>query len=323
MTDKQTIDKLLAQYIDGTITSEDLGSLKSMVEGHEDIRRYVQNILEVSFSASVVDTAKNMLFERQPRKKAARIIPLNGFRRWIAVAAVALMVLIPMGTYLFTAGRDAKAKEFVFTVPYGSELKMKMADGTTIVLGPGSQLSYDENYGKKERLVHLDGNGLFNVSHDNERPFRVQCDRLTVSDLGTTFTVRDYHEDRHAIVSVSSGSVALDFQNKKRHHVMHKGDAYSLDKVSGEGEILTGNVMEEGSFTVDNVTLSDVELAVIAKELERSYNIRCVIAKGSEKKRFFVSFNRKTDRPENVLESLGQTGHLSYRILQNGVYLLR
>jgi hypothetical protein len=53
MTDKETIDKLLARYNEGTITSEELGFLKSLVEENEAIRSYVQEVLEVSFSALI------------------------------------------------------------------------------------------------------------------------------------------------------------------------------------------------------------------------------------------------------------------------------
>jgi transmembrane sensor len=264
-----------------------------------------------------------MKFERQAQKEAARVIPMKGYLRWVAAAAVVLLVLIPFGTYFLRNGYNVNPKEFVLTVPAGSELQVKMSDGTTILLGPGSQLSYDENYGRKERLVHLDGNGQFNVRHDGKKPFMVQSDRLTVNDLGTTFTMRNYHEDRRAIVSVSSGSVSVGYhKGESRHLVMHKGDAFALDKISGVGEKLEGSVMDDGS-SFAGVVFSDEELAVIAKELERSYAIRCVIARGSEKKRFFVSFNRKTDSPEDVLKTLGQTGHLSYRMLGNHTYLLR
>lgn len=50
------------------------------------------------------------------------------------------------------------------TVPLGSQTKVILPDGSTVVLNSGSVLKYPLSYGKKERNVHLVGEGYFEVA---------------------------------------------------------------------------------------------------------------------------------------------------------------
>ena len=70
-------------------------------------------------------------------------------------------------------------------VPEGSTSSFTLPDGTSVILNSGSRLSYLSDFGSTHRDVRLDGEAYFDVIHNEELPFRVNTDRLIVTDLGT------------------------------------------------------------------------------------------------------------------------------------------
>lgn len=78
--------------------------------------------------------------------------------------------------------------EHVQTAP-GELRTITLADGSTIELGAGSQVSLEVT--DTERRVELtSGYALFDVTHDAERPFVVHTPRGDIRVLGTSFVIR-------------------------------------------------------------------------------------------------------------------------------------
>lgn len=92
--------------------------------------------------------------------------------------------------------------------PSPSRRTVDLADGSTVVLSPGSSLRTLPGYGEGGREVELSGEALFTVRHDEERPFRIRTASALIEDLGTEFTVRAF--DREPVrVAVTEGSVRV------------------------------------------------------------------------------------------------------------------
>ena len=86
--------------------------------------------------------------------------------------------------------------------------ELRLPDGTEIVLGAASSLRTLPGYGGTSREVELNGEAAFHVTHDAERPFRVQAGAARVEDLGTRFVVRAIGTEP-VRVAVSEGSVSV------------------------------------------------------------------------------------------------------------------
>jgi transmembrane sensor len=87
--------------------------------------------------------------------------------------------------------------------------ELRLSDGTRIRLAPASRVEVAADYGEQRRVVHLEGQGYFEVKHDTTRPFTVYAGGVTARDLGTDFAVRSYPEDRAVQVVVRTGAVAM------------------------------------------------------------------------------------------------------------------
>lgn len=85
---------------------------------------------------------------------------------------------------------------------------IKLADGSTVQLKPGSKLSYSAFSGD-ERVVYLDGEGYFDVAKNPAKPFIVYAGRIVVQVVGTSFRVTSNAGKISSSVAVTSGKVKV------------------------------------------------------------------------------------------------------------------
>jgi len=104
----------------------------------------------------------------------------------LAIAASALLAIGALAW--FAQQPDRITAQHVETAP-GELRTITLADGSTIELGAGSQVSLEVT--DAERRVELtSGYALFDVTHDAERPFVVHTPRGDIRVLGTSFVIR-------------------------------------------------------------------------------------------------------------------------------------
>jgi ferric-dicitrate binding protein FerR (iron transport regulator) len=88
-------------------------------------------------------------------------------------------------------------------------LAFNLPDGSSVMLGPESSLSYAGTYGSRVRAVELEGEAYFEVVHDEAKPFEVRAEYAVARDLGTRFIVRARSSRPAVDVVVAEGRVAL------------------------------------------------------------------------------------------------------------------
>lgn len=76
--------------------------------------------------------------------------------------------------------------------PKASNIEVWLPDNTKVWLNASSTLTLDRGYNTNNRIVHLEGEGFFEVSKDAKRQFMVVSNRDTVAVYGTAFNVNSY-----------------------------------------------------------------------------------------------------------------------------------
>lgn len=84
-----------------------------------------------------------------------------------------------------------------------------LPDGTRVVLGADSKISYPSEFTSSERVVELTGQAFFYVEKNENQPFIVKTKKIDISVLGTEFEVFSYEEDDIAEVTLVSGKVKV------------------------------------------------------------------------------------------------------------------
>jgi transmembrane sensor len=106
-------------------------------------------------------------------------------RVWLAAGA-GLAASLAVG--LFTLANLPGATETYVTAP-GQTRQVTLADGSRVWINAGSRL--DVRLGRRERRVQMaEGEAVFDVTHDPDRPFRIDTGDREVRVVGTEFDLR-------------------------------------------------------------------------------------------------------------------------------------
>ena len=171
----------------------------------------------------------------------ARKQRLSGRRIMWRIAAVVLPLMILAGAW-FYVNRESGVEpaplvaQVEWVATQDAVKYIKLPDGSQVWLEQG-KLSYPEEP-TEERKVSLDGKAYFSIERDENRPFRVETDNLTIDVLGTEFLVDAVSQAVDPSVTVTSGVVQVDAANqayrleRNNRLVYHTSDSeVKLDRV--------------------------------------------------------------------------------------------
>lgn len=198
----ERIDQLIAEYLSGSLTADAFQELKNWSQQSDENRMYVRNQIEVWFSSGV--TAKDKVFDKEEAfarfqkrigKKEPKVYRFS-WKTFYRVAAVILIVLLPLAGYW--KGQETLRQTFsdmVVEAPLGARTKLYLPDGTLVWLNAGSKITYSQGFGMDNRQLSLEGEGYFEVVHNQDLPFEIHTHEVDLRVLGTKFNFKNYSDD--------------------------------------------------------------------------------------------------------------------------------
>ena len=176
----------------------------SSAEAWADLERRTAPVHLPAYAVRPADRAP-----RRPSGRGAR----RGMPRWADPLAACVFVL----AVVFGAGTWWARGSVTVDAPRGAPTRVALADGSSVVLSGGSQLTYARGVGAPRpwrlatRTVELEGEAFFAVTRDERRVFVVRTFNADVAVLGTRFNVRAWRAERGAAtrVTVESGRVRV------------------------------------------------------------------------------------------------------------------
>lgn len=245
----------------------------------------------------------------------------HGFRRFIAVAAVACLLLLGgvSGLYLFR-GMETDANTFVLETAYGEKSKLILADGTVVWLNAGSSLHYAGDFNTKNREVFLTGEAYFEVTRQSDgTPFTVNTDRYSVLVKGTKFNVSSYPEDLSATTALLEGSVDILYSGK--HIPVAPGELLSFDKQNGSFSRQKVQASQYRSWTEGRVEYDKITLSELATRLSRMYDVRIHLDDNLEKETAFRVSLRNEETVGDVFHALSEIIPIRYERQGRDIYV--
>lgn len=179
-------------------------------------------------------------------------------------------------------------------VPYGRRSQVVLPDNSVVWLNSGSKLTYPAHFEKNKREVVLEGEAVFEVSHDAACPFFVLTKDIDVRVLGTVFCVSAYADEKVVSTVLQEGAVELNYRSKipgfKTTEKMVPGmkvDLHTADRS------LTKSVVDPSeylSWKDGYLKLKNNTLEAIGKRLSRYYNIRILFENEQLKEETFSGY---------------------------------
>ena len=232
-----------------------------------------------------------------------RVLKQRRIPRWkYAAAACITGIMVLIGVLLFSvksSSSDAlsvvktKVDQGFFEETNNTDTvkNLRLEDGSSVLVYPGSKLAYPKHFGANKREVYLEGEAFFNVTKIPGRPFFVYNNKIVTQVLGTSFSI--HCKSGQIEVAVKTGKVAV-YENKEQ---------ISLDEVQqkSNGVIITPNqkvtyYQQERHFVTSIVdhpfpvntetdqraneigsNYSETPLYDVLRDLEKSYQLEIVL----------------------------------------------
>lgn len=171
------------------------------------------------------------------------------FRIILATAAAAVILIVPAVSVHFLRNAEPAVPQNVEIqecfAANGSTSTVFLPDSTKVILNSGSILLYPERFTAGERKVYLNGEAIFKVTKDREKPFKVKTDRVEVRVIGTEFNLKAYPEDKKIEIIVKEGSVGASVKGFDEC-VLIPGEKMTYD--SGKGYLIKETVVPDAYF---------------------------------------------------------------------------
>lgn len=217
--------------------------------------------------------------------------------------------------------QNATAENLIYNtlvVPYGKRSKIKLSDGSTVWINSGSRLIYPATFGKTKREVYLEGEAIFDVSHNEALPFIVNSENQVIEVLGTVFNVNNYADEGTAFTVLKSGSVQIRYDQDTSESLRITPGTYASYNKSTK-EITSRAVDTERFFSWREgvMIFKNDDLNTIMRTLSRYYNIDISIENEKLSRETFSGHLDLKDNVEKVMETIKKTTNLRFERIGN------
>jgi transmembrane sensor len=213
-------------------------------------------------------------------------------------------------------------------VPYGKKSQLTLEDGTKVWLNAGSRMAFPTKFKGNKREVFLEGEGYFEVAHNQKLPFYVNTSKIAIKVLGTKFNISAYETDKLIETVLIEGSVAisersaLSFMNKSSILKPNQKASYERNDrtliVIDEPNVDNAISWTEGWLKFDRQSINDV-----LNKLQRYYNIQFELNKEFPTEDLITGKLYLKDSIEQAMMTLEVVAGLQYRINGNKISIER
>lgn len=207
---------------------------------------------------------------------------------------------------------EEKPVYHTISAPVGGEYHFTLADGTMVWLNSSSRLTFPTRFTGDMREVLAEGEVYFDVQHDENKPFIVRVNDVSVRVLGTKFCVSAYPENEGIMTTLEQGTVQVTSGDNQA--VLKPGYQAVVDQRSGtisqravELSLYTSWV--RGVFEYENMELDDIVV-----QLARWYDVQFTFSASEYKKRRFTGVVRKYEDLNGVLDMIEKTTNVKFII---------
>jgi len=230
---------------------------------------------------------------------------------WISIQRIAAILLLPLLVYTgyltiksqkTISNEHQSISQTVISRP-GMVSQFNLSDGTKVWLNSGSELQFPLHFNGDKREVQLKGEAFFEVTKNENHPFRVNAAELKVEVLGTSFNVVNFDDDTQSEIVLVTGKVALSSESgksRKSFGTMIPGQRVIYEKSKKNIIVQKVEVDKYISWREGNLIFRDDDMEEVVKKLSRWYNVEMTIVDPEIKSYIY----KATFRNENLIQVL-------------------
>lgn len=308
--------RIFDKYLAHTATKEEIAMLVEWLCCNKNSNEWLD--MEWILTEERINPTETVLFEKIKYKldltdKNVKQKSFSKIKLFVSIAAVLLLFIAIAWKLIMTEPAGGIFEDQIVNVGKGQKVNLILQDGSNVWVNSDSKLQYGKRFNAKERIVRLTGEAFFEVSSDEERPFIVETNDISVKALGTSFNVKCYENEHKITIDLLAGEVEIYTSTEKvklepDQRLIYDKFSNTMTKQYRESIAESkGWIRENSRLVFESETFENIVLA-----LERKYNVAIVVHPEHIKKMCFTG--PLPDNLENALKIISFSIPLNYEI---------
>jgi transmembrane sensor len=310
--DKRELHNFTTYFLEGKLTEENELKLLNWIKAkNENKQLFLQ---EQEFIIKTIAEKHDQNLERKWQNFKQRIEPKPSKSKtlilWAASVAAAFLIGAVMTTVVIkTTNHETSPIAQIQKVitPHGAKTNFQLPDGSIVWLNSGSELSFPSQF-DDTRPVTLTGEAFFEVEK-SANPFIVSTIYGEVEVQGTSFDVKAFPGENFQ-ATLEEGAIIARGKNIDKEVALRPGQQVNL---SGK-KLVVSEVQTElfTSWKEGKLIFRDEDLPLVAKRLERWYNVTIELAEDSRLTSIRYNGTIEMESFSEVLQLLKLTAPIDY-----------
>ncbi len=325
------IKHIISGYISGNLTTEEekeylLQWLEQSVENRMLFKEMYDCWLQsnaILTQNSHTEEALTQLRQRIQSTSNNQKVPKHTFMHHITRMAAAIFLLLAAGYTGYMLHDSQKSDPVIMNkllTANRSKGRFTLPDGSTVWLNANSMLEYPETFTGEKRVVRLNGEALFDVKKNKDRPFLVQADGMDIEVLGTRFQVQNYPDKAIIETVLEEGSVKVGGSYFPHPTILVPGQLITYNKENTHTDIKSVNSSDYTNWIHSKLVFDNSLLADIIINIQKWYGVD-IVAPTSLTASTRMSFTIRNESLDEILKYMSLTIPVSYQWENNKLYL--
>ncbi len=299
--------QLLQKYLNGEANDNEIKQIEDWYARLDNADKKIPQERKAALREQLLTNIQSGISKKESKRPSRLYSPV------FKIAATILMI-VSAGLVYWTVNNQpiAASTQLVTTTLADEHKKIVLADGSIINLEPSSKISYPSKFeGNIREIALTEGEAFFDIAHDEQRPFQVQlASKLAVKVLGTSFRIKAYQASDQVEVTVATGKVAVQQQDKTLG-ILTKNQSLRYSKETAQS---SRSVVEKNTAVA--IAFDGTSLKEVAKRLEYIYNIEIILKDTSLSALKTTATFNSTQDPAEILDIICSLHHLKYSTIE-------
>jgi ferric-dicitrate binding protein FerR (iron transport regulator) len=276
---------LIGKYLAKEATNEEISILEEWVKKDRENKKTFRDLKQTWMlsNAEHIDQQINLDTKWEHLNSAifsqeeyTDILPSEtanfNYNKFLKMAAI-IVIVLTAGYFLFYLISNPSTEQLVAG---NSVVSTKLPDGTEVTLNHNSILKYPKIFASHIRMVQLQGDAYFDVTHDLSKPFVIETKNTQIEVLGTSFYVNAKVEQPTVDVIVHSGKVAI-IGDKEERLVLTAGEKGAYNKSNGQLSKEENRDQNFISWKTRQLIFNNESLVNVVDKLNQTYHSNITI----------------------------------------------
>ena len=253
----------IEKYLAGQTTVAETEELLRWVNESEDNKKEFTEACKLWYALQANKYNSDKAFASFVASHAHKPTKAKIYPIWKKISAVAAVAILTIGCFtLFTN----KQPESITVANNNAAVEtVTLPDGSTIYLQNGASVTYPEEFATTSRTISATGNIFCEITRNENAPFTVTNNELTIKVLGTSFQV---NSTDNAYVVVETGKVQVSTDNQSV--IIEKGER--ADLTDNTLVTTTNTDINFLSWKTGLLQFRNTSLSQVFSDLARHYN---------------------------------------------------